>query len=256
MKYAKLAMILIGCALVASTAGAVTTTIVINPTQVPDETPPRVNVGDFPPGFDVDSWQGPATGKSNWHARYLLDGDSLSALFPADAATMTVNDIARISYWTNRPVGTPAARDWWIQVYTRPFVGGCASWYGNRFINNYDDHTATGAWTPYATDDATPMTFNKNGCGTGPELTLGGLQAGYGTELIEMFSVQTDSGWNGFDGYMDGLVIELTNGEVGRVNFEAAPQLPATGTRSLIVLLCGLAATLALVLAIRRRATV
>ena len=98
-------------AILATSAFATDITHVADPTQVPDEMPPRVNLGDFPPGFDVDSWQGPATGKSNWHARYIADGDYLSTLFPAEAATLTINDIARISYYTNRPAGTPVGRD-------------------------------------------------------------------------------------------------------------------------------------------------
>jgi hypothetical protein len=160
MRFTKAVLVLLACALVASTAGAATW--VADPTQVPDETPPRVNVGDYPTGYAVDSWQGPATGKTNWHARYTLDGDHLTDMFPVKAATLTIDQIARISYWTKRPGGTPASHDWWIQIYTRPFVGGCSSWYGHRFINNYNDHTATGSWTQYATDDGVPMTFNEN----------------------------------------------------------------------------------------------
>lgn len=112
------AMLLLTALTPAAQAGTIT--INVDPTMVPDETAPRVNLGDAPAGFGPDSWQGPATGKTNWHARYLSDGDALSALFPTDAATMTIADLASISYWTNRPGTTPAGRDWWIQIYTRP----------------------------------------------------------------------------------------------------------------------------------------
>ena len=246
-----------GIAILATTAFAATNTHVADPTQVPDETPPRVNVGDFPAGWDIDSWQGPATGKSNWHARYIADSDYLSAIFPDDAATLTVNDIARISYWTNRPAGTPAGRDWWIQIYTRPTGSGdCSGWYKHRLISNYNDHTDTsGTWVQYATDDASPMTWNENSCLGGGEMTLADMKTTLDGELIEMFSVQTDSGWNGFDGYMDGLEIELTNGSIGRVNFENVPALPATSTLSMIGLFLLLATGLALVLALRSRRT-
>ncbi len=196
---------------------AATTTIQVLPVQVPDEEWPRGNVGDAPTGFGLDSWQGPFVGKSNWHARYLADGDSLSALFPADAATLTVADLASISYFTKRPTGTPAGRDWWIQVYTRPTGSGDkAGWYHDRYINNYASHTSIDAWTQYSTSGA--MTFQSNGWG-GPVEDLPTFIANHGSELIEMISVQTNSGWNGFDGYMDGLEIVLTNSEVGRVNF-------------------------------------
>jgi hypothetical protein len=208
------------------------TNIDIMPSQVPndgEEQPRTVNTA--PTGFGPDAWQGPATGKSNWHARYLADGDYLSALFPGAAATLTISDIASISYWTNRPTGTPAGRDWWVQIYTRPDgTDDAASWYGYRFINNYNDHTATDAWTQYSTGSG--MTFNRNdslaGGLSGSELTLGDLAGTYGNELVEMISVQTDSGWNGFDGYMDGLEITLANGTVGRVNFTGEVPEPAT----------------------------
>jgi hypothetical protein len=211
----------------APAVSAETITIQIYPTDVPDEQPPRVNVGDAPAGFGPDSWQGPASGKSNWHARYLADGDALSDLFPDDAATLTIADLAEISYYTNRPSGTPAGRDWWVQVYTRPTgVGDNASWHHDRFINNYADHATIDVWTLHSTSSG--MTFDSNGL-NGPEgeMTLTEFIAAHGDELIEMISVQTDSGWNGFDGFMDGLVITLTNGNVGRVNFEGADAAPA-----------------------------
>ena len=200
-----------------SVSRAATTTIQAFPIQVPDEELPRGNVGDAPAGFEPNSWQGPFSGKSNWHARYLADGDYLSALFPADAATLTVGDLASISYFTKRPTGTAAGRDWWVQIYTRPTGSGDkASWYHDRFINNYASHTAIGTWTQYSTSSG--MTFQSNGLG-GPVMNLATFIAAHGSELIEMISVQTNSAWNGFDGYMDGLEVALTNGEVGRVDF-------------------------------------
>ncbi|MBP1779485.1 MAG: hypothetical protein H6Q86_5496, partial [candidate division NC10 bacterium] len=179
---------------------ATTTTIEVAPCEVPDEQPPRINSGDFPAGFGPDSWQGPATGKSNWHAAYIADGDKLSALFPDDAATFKISDLASISYFTKRPVGTPAGRDWWVMIYTRPTGSGDCSWYKNRFINNYNDHTNEGSWTQYSTDGGA-MTFNKNACGVGGEQTLTELITNHGTELIGAISIQTDSSWPGFDGY-------------------------------------------------------
>lgn len=207
-----------------------TTTIDVFPWEVPDEQEPRGNLGDAPPGFGNDSWQGPATGKSNWHARYLADGDRLSDLFGAQTAGLTIGDLAEISYWTKRPDGTPAGRDWWIQIYTRhdDTVGAPnqASWYQYRFTSNYNEHTNTGDWVQYSTSDLfAPMTFSgQAGYTNTNEMSLADFKSAYGNLLIEMISVQTDSGWNGFDGYMDGLEIRLTNGDVGRVNFEVIPE--------------------------------
>lgn len=205
-----------------SSALAGTIQIDIAPGDVPDETEPRVNVGDAPAGYGPDSWQGPATGKTNWHARYLADGDYLSDLFPVDAPTMTIADLQEISYSTKRPTGTLAGRDWWIIIYTRPTGSGDASgWYHDRFISNYSSHTNIGDWTEYSTD--TGMTFQSNALGVIGASTLSELITAAGSQEIEMISVHTDSGWNGFDGYIDGLEIALTNGNVGQVNFVPEP---------------------------------
>ncbi len=206
----------IAWALPVAVSHAVTTTVQAYPAQVPDEEWPRENVGDAPTVFEPDSWQGPFVGKSNWHARYIADGDYLSAMFPADAATLTVGDLASISYFTKRPTGTLAGRDWWVQIYTRPTGSGDKSgWYHDRYINNYATHTSIDTWTQYSTSAG--MTFQSNGWG-GPVMDLSTFIANHGSELIEMISVQTNSGWNGFDGYIDGLEVVLTNGEGGQVD--------------------------------------
>jgi hypothetical protein len=201
-------------------AGATTMTINVHPGDVPDEQEPR-GVNTAPGGFGPDAWQGPGAGpgnKTNWHARYLADGDALSALFPSDAANLHIRDLASISYFTYRPSGlVSAAQDWWIQIYTR---GTAHGWYEEKFTNNYNDHTLYDQWVNYSTDSG--MTFNLDGSAT--EMDLTALIASAGDQLIEMISIQTNSGWNGFDGYVDGLVIELTNGNIGRVNLTAIPE--------------------------------
>jgi hypothetical protein len=206
-----------------SFASADTVTHVALPGDVPDEQEPRGNLGDAPSGFGTSSWQGPETGKSNYHVRYDADGDILSTIFPDDAASLTLSDISSISYFTKRPDGTPVGQDWWIQIYTRPTGSGDdAGWYKSRFINDYTSHTDTGDWTLYSTD--TGMQFRKPSGTQTALMSFDALKSGYGAQLIEMISVQTDSGWNGFDGYIDGLTITLTNGNVGVINFEAVPE--------------------------------
>ncbi len=217
--------------LISQSAIAVTITHQATPGQVPDAQQPKLNYGDAPTGYGPDSWENTdfqnSSGnddKVNWHARYQADGNYLSVLFPDDAAAMTINDLKSISYFTKRPSGTTAGHDWWIQIYTRPKSGN-SSWFQERFINNYNDHTNIGDWTEYSTDS--DMTFNHNGTKVGTsdnngEMTLAQLKTNYGDELIEMISVQTDSGWGdtgAFSGYMDGLEIELMNGNIGKVDF-------------------------------------
>lgn len=210
------------------------TTLRALPDEVPDEQAPRT-IDHAPPGYGPSAWLGPALGKSNWHAFYLPDGSgTLSALFPADAATLRVADLAFIRYATYRPAGTPPARDWWITLYTRKQgESGEGSWYRRRFINNYAEHTAEATWARYSTEHATgdvpPMTFREYspaGAWVGEPLPLAALAAGaYADDEILAISVQTDSAWGGFDGALDQLEIGLVNGKVGRVDFTAGEVL-------------------------------
>ncbi len=210
----------IGIALSGS-AFADTVTLTVGPDTKPDENLPRT-VFESPGSWMGDSsWQNSTSNKVNWHARYDADGDFLSKLFGAKAATLTIGDVSSISYFTNRGTELTAGRDWWVQIYTRPGSGGFneKSWYGTRFINNYDEHTNTD-WQQHSTDYG--MTFqhqNNSNSPSGPEMTMADMRANYGNVLIEMISIQTDSGWNGSDFLMDGLEITLTDGSVGRVNF-------------------------------------
>ena len=209
--YSLLLVMFVSSSVIAGT----TNTIKVDPTTVPDEETPRV-VNTAPTGFGPDAWQGPASGagnKSNWHARYQADGDYLTALFPTDAAGLTIGQIAEISYYTYRP-NTVATGDWWIQIYTRPTGSG---WYDDKYINDYGSHTATDTWVQYST--ASGMKFEGQ--------SWADFKTAHAGELVEMISVQTNSGWNGFDGYIDGLTITLDNGNVGKVDFTA--QVPAPG---------------------------
>jgi hypothetical protein len=228
--------------LVSSAVSATTITLNATPSMVPDETQPRINPADYPSGFGTDSWQGPPAGvnnKTNFHVRYNGDGNYMNTEFPAEAATFTINDIDEISYSTKRPAGTPAGRDWWIQIYTRPTGSGdCGGggWYHRRYINNYGSHTNIGSWTQYSS--STGMTFQEQNCsGTlvGSPMTLAQLKAATGGSLVLMFSVQTDSGWGGFDGFMDGLYVRHMDGSVGRTNF-GSMFLPASSKWSLAAL--------------------
>lgn len=213
-------------------------TLHVVPADVPDEQPPRI-VNDAPLGFGPDSWQGPESNpnyvpgssdpakrgaKSNWHARYVADGNGLAALFPSKAEGLKLGDIESISYWTKRPDGDLAGKDWWLQIYTRPnYDGTSPTWHHRRFISNYGDHAAgDGAWQHFTTDaEAIKFRCQLRCSDTSTHKTLANLEGQ--SELIEMISVQTDSGWNGFVGQIDGLEIKLKTGEIGRVDFGSKP---------------------------------
>ena len=189
------------------------TTIDVAPCEVPDETPPRINAADAPLGFGPDSWQGPAVGQVELARPLSIGWGQSLRVVPGGRPTMTINDLHSIAYFTKRPASIPAGEDWWIQIYTRPTgFGDAKPWYHAKFTNNYSDHTDTDVWTEYSTDGT--MTFDG--------MTLAALQTAAGTQEIEMISIQTNSSWPGFDGYIDGLVITLANGNVGRVNLGSA----------------------------------
>ncbi len=198
------------------------TYVTVVPNEVPDETVPRV-VMSAPAGYGKTAWQGPASGKSNWHAWYDEEGyGTLSTLFPEDAATLDLGDIQSLAYSTLRPTGA-AGRDWWVSIYTRP-DGDDTGWYHARYISNFDDHSVENAWVRYTTaapSGAVPaLTFraqDASGAPIGNPLTLAELFAQDGQPILAI-TLQTASGWNGFDGYVDGLEVTLTDGKVGKVN--------------------------------------
>ena len=218
---------------------ATTTTITLLPTYA-GNTNIAGNAGTSAPGFATGSWQAPGSGAKQ--ESYI----AASALF---AESVTLNDIASISYWTNKP-GTAAAVDWTFIMYTAATgTGDEAPWYHTR-LNSEPYFTQTPAvasntWHAWSTNDPTnPMLFYDQGrsgnYGTYTDPTLATLQAGpvtwansttydYRTssDVVSLFSLQTGSAWNtGFTGLVDGLTVTLKNGDVGIVNLEAVP-LPA-----------------------------
>lgn len=199
----------------AAQAGSIT----ITPDTVPDAQEPRVNYGDAPAGYGPDSWQDSATDKVNWHARYGADGDYLTSLFGADAANMTINNLVSISYNVKS-----TTEHWFLKIYTRPDgENDNSSWYGERFTNNYTSIATDDEWHEQSTDGTMVFSNDFNSGESG--LSLADLQGSYGNELVEMISVQTNSG-PGIAGFMDGLTIVANFGGddvTGTVDFVSAP---------------------------------
>ncbi len=189
------------------------------------------------PGFSGSSWQQSSDTKGELYIQ-------ASSLF---SSAVTIADIASISYWTNK--GTTAADpDWALYLYTAATgTGDSASWYHSRLnAEPYLTGTAAvtpGTWHQWSTNDSTnPLRFydvNRDGgiYGTYTDPTLANLQAGpvnwpsgsqnvdYSNEVVNLFSLQTGSGWStGFTGLVDGLTITLNNGDIANVNLEAVPE--------------------------------
>jgi hypothetical protein len=218
------------------------------------------------PGFGNSSWQADTTAAStvdNKSELYI----PVAAIF---SGSVTISDIASISYWTNKP-GDAGSPDWSLNLYTNPsttLADNEASWYQSRLTaepyltNTSDASDPSNTWHQWSTNDASnPLRFYDSGRdggvqGTYTDPTLSNLASGsvtwngatengssydYSAETIKYFSLQTGTGWaDGFDGLVDGLTITLNNGDVANVNLESVP-LPASAWSGL-ALLGGLAA--------------
>ncbi|MFN8588492.1 MAG: cohesin domain-containing protein [Candidatus Eisenbacteria bacterium] len=167
--------------------------------------------------------------------------------------SFTVDQIAAVQYHTKSDVSNPSGTDFFMVLYTQPYVGGFASWYGQRLIaepylsNGYVPQTP-GAWSAWRTAaGANQLTFNDNnhsgnqGFYNAP--TLADVQAGaidwsalgsnptagsasggaidYGAQAVKFVSFQTGSGWASFRGWLDDVTVTLTNGDVYVLDFES-----------------------------------
>ena len=231
----------------AFTAGATTTEITLLPSYAGAEGSVTGIQGLSAPGFESGSWaynQGGADPK----AEVYIDPASLFN------GTVTVGDIASISYFTNKP-NTPGNVDWSFYIYTdKTGTGDTGSFYHSRLISepylspNGASYTPN-AWTQWDSNTTTGLrvydTARDGGVqGTQNDPFLGnafngsityptnGATVNYTGETVEYFSLQTGSSWSaGFPGLVDGLTITLKDGDVGIVNFEAVPE-PSTWVSS------------------------
>jgi hypothetical protein len=204
---------------------------------------PTNTAGDlttFAPGFGVSSARAvpnPALPPGYKQEAYI----PALTLFPSGAPT--INDIASVSYWTNKTT-TAADVDWVFYFYTAPTgLGDMGGFYHSR-LNSEPYLTNTpladdlpNQWHQWSTGGANPMRFydaNRNGgiFGTFTDPTLATLQAGpfnwgpntndYRPEVISLFSFQIGSCCGAtFSGALDGVTIILKDGRTAKINFEA-----------------------------------
>ncbi|MES3004490.1 MAG: hypothetical protein V4690_00075 [Patescibacteria group bacterium] len=157
---------------------------------------------------------------------------------------VSLGEVAGMSYWTKK--GTTHAvdlRDWYMVIYTKPYVGdkSTPTWYGSRigaepyFASSMN--APAGIWNEWSTEaDENQLRFFEStqgapgaNFGTYNDPSWSTLLSGnslsghaYAGQKVLFFSLQTASSWAaGFTGQLDGLRIELTDGSVAKVNFEA-----------------------------------
>ena len=221
----------------------------------PDDVVPGVVYGsnDPAPGFESGSWQ--ANGSSKF-SLYLTP----QYLF---GKSVQVQDIARISWYTKKDEASNY--DWYLSVYTAP--EGDTGWYQDRFTleplysNNYNN--PADQWVQWSTDQGTnQLTVYDATNGTvygfydGPtlqDLTTDVVNWGYystsgSTDIVDYREKEvkylvweTGSGWaSDYTGLLDGLAIELVNGDAAYINLEPATVIPAPGA----ILLAGIGTSL------------
>ncbi len=161
--------------------------------------------------------------------------------------SVKISDIESISYWTKK--GTTHAVnlvDWAGLIYTKPYAGdvSSATWYGDRigfepyFAMNMND--PAGQWNQWSTDPGDNQLKIYESTAGAPGATFGSYTdpdfatfktsnslsgQPYANHEVFAFSIQTGSGTaSGFMGQVDGLRVELANGEVASVNMEAVNQ--------------------------------
>ena len=173
----------------------------------------------------------------------------------ADLGTFTIDQIASLSFSTKKmaPVGTNV--DFYWSIYTNPYTGGFASWYGQRLTSEpmyYNGYNAPyNAWSSYQTTGTTnQMTFfdsNHSPYGYSGAPTLTDIQSGpinfnytapywtmgsgidYGAQTVKSISLATGSAWNAtMLSYLDDIVITLNNGNVYTYDLEAGNPTPTT----------------------------
>ncbi len=223
---------------------AVSTTFVITPTSSGVFGSPSGNhvVGvllDAAPGFGTGSFQSDGVAKTDMY--FSPESPSLFG------HSVLISQIESISYYTKK--GSTHAvdfADWAGLIYTKPYAGDVSTptWYGDRigfepyFAMNMND--PAGQWNQWSSDPGdNQMRFYEStqgapgatfGTYTDPDfatLKTSNALSGqpYANHEVLYFSIQTGSAWaSGFTGQVDGLRIELTNGEVANVNMEAVNQ--------------------------------
>ncbi len=209
-----------------------------------------INTTSSQAAIGTGAWQANGTAASQYYLYANVNGSTEQGL-----GQLTINDLSGLSFSTyNTTAG--AQPDWYLIIYTTPYVGGEASWYGNRLIlepylgNNVSPaSTAANQWNTFSTAaGVNQLTINDSALagnlGFYGQPTLANIQSGpitwsaytaggsstpinYGSQNIEGIVLSTGSGWAaGFTGLVDDVNINSGPGNV-QFDLEAVPE-PST----------------------------
>lgn len=165
-----------------------------------------------------------------------------------DLGSFTINDIASISFATKNG-GTVDDVDFYFTIYTMPFEGGDASWYGYRLTGeamySLTYTPVPDQWNVWTTTAGLNEVVFSNSPRTAVGFygapTLADIQAGplnwsdypnsgstetidYSTEVVKYITFATGSPWyETFEGYIDEITIVLTDGTSLIIDLEGLP---------------------------------
>jgi hypothetical protein len=183
---------------------------------------------DGAPGFEAGSIQATGAAKAELYFRP-------SDLFPSHP-TVTLGDIARVSFWTKKSA-THAVQpdDWYMNIYTKKYAAQTSGWYGARIstvpYTAANLQETAGAWNQWSTDgQANQLRFFESAgvyesysdpfwsafvTGTSPNGS-----GAYAAQEVLYFSAQTNSLAVGLDPQLDGVRIELKDGTVAELDMQ------------------------------------
>jgi hypothetical protein len=199
------------------------------------------------------AWQANGTAASQYYLYSTANSSTEQGL-----GQLTISSLSSLSFSTyNTTAG--ALPDWYLIVYTAPYIGGEKSWYGNRLIlepylgNNLTPaSTAANQWNTFSTAaGVNQLTINDSALagnlGFYGQPTLANIQSGsvtwsaytaggsstpidYANLNIEAIVLSTGSGWAaGFTGLVDNVNINSTQGNV-QFDLEGAAPVPEPTT--------------------------
>jgi len=196
-----------------------------------DSAAPGVAAG-APAGWGDSSFIASVDGSSALESeRYITFRIGFNGLFASDAS-VTIGELASISYFTNRLTGL-AGNDWWLTIYTvATGSDDSASWYKSRIQVHPNGGLSAGVWNQLSTDGAGANALNafydSNSGRTLSNATwsdvINGITArDYSVEEIMMIDIKL--GYNNgpvIESQLDGISFTHTNGDI--VNINAVPE--------------------------------